>query len=244
MRQALYIAESAPTRSPHPNQEASSSGYLQNAHAGWSRYFREGFFHDLLARQGYVVLDLDYRASSGYGRDWRTAIARDMGPSELDDYEDGIAWLAEHHDVDPDRIGMYGGSYGGFTTLMGLFTRPGVFKAGAALRPVTDWSFYNDGYTANILNTPQDDPLAYRRSSPIEHAEGLEDDLLICHGMVDSNVPYSDTVRLAQRLIELGKTDWEVAAYPVEGHGFKETSSWIDEYRRIHELFDRTLWNQ
>ena len=220
------------------------AGYLQNAHAGWSRYFREGFFHDLLARQGYVVLDLDYRASSGYGRDWRTAIARDMGPSELDDYEDGIAWLAEHHDVDPDRIGMYGGSYGGFTTLMGLFTRPGVFKAGAALRPVTDWSFYNDGYTANILNTPQDDPLAYRRSSPIEHAEGLEDELLICHGMVDSNVPYSDTVRLAQRLIELGKTDWEVAAYPIEGHGFKETSSWIDEYRRIHELFDRTLWNE
>ena len=218
------------------------AGYLQNAHAGWSRYFREGFFHDLLARHGYVVLDLDYRASSGYGRDWRTAIARDMGPSELDDYEDGIAWLAEHHDVDPDRIGMYGGSYGGFTTLMGLFTRPGTFKAGAALRPVTDWSFYNDGYTANILNTPQDDPLAYRRSSPIEHAEGLEDALLICHGMVDSNVPYSDTVRLAQRLIELGKVDWEVAAYPVEGHGFKETSSWIDEYRRIHELFDRTLW--
>ena len=220
------------------------AGYLQNAHAGWSRYFREGFFHDLLARDGYVVLDLDYRASSGYGRDWRTAIARDMGPSELDDYEDGIAWLADQHDVDPERIGIYGGSYGGFTTLMGLFTRPGVFKAGAALRPVTDWSFYNDGYTANILNTPQDDPLAYRRSSPIEHAEGLEDDLLICHGMVDSNVPYSDTVRLAQRLIELGKTDWEVAAYPVEGHGFKETSSWIDEYRRIHELFDRTLWNQ
>ena len=220
------------------------AGYLQNAHAGWSRYFREGFFHDILAGEGFVVLDLDYRASSGYGRDWRTAIARDMGPSELDDYEDGIAWLAEHHDVDPGRIGIYGGSYGGFTTLMGLFTRPGVFKAGAALRPVTDWSFYNDGYTANILNTPQDDPMAYRRSSPIEHAQGLEDELLICHGMVDANVPYSDTVRLAQRLIELGRIDWEVAAYPVEGHGFRETSSWIDEYRRIHELFVRTLWTR
>ena len=217
------------------------AGYLQNAHAGWSRYFREGFFHDLLAREGYVVLDLDYRASSGYGRDWRTAIARDMGPCELDDYEDGIAWLAENHDVDPDRVGMYGGSYGGFTTLMGLLTRPGVFKAGAALRPVTDWSFYNDGYTANILNTPEVDPMAYRRSSPIEHAEGLEDALLMCHGMVDDNVPFSDTVRLAQRLIELGKDGWEVAIYPVEPHGFRETTSWIDEYRRIHALFDRTL---
>ena len=217
------------------------AGYLQNGHAGWSRYFREGFFHDLLAREGFVVLDLDYRASSGYGRDWRTAIARDMGPCELDDYEDGIAWLAENHDVDPDRVGMYGGSYGGFTTLMGLLTRPGVFKAGAALRPVTDWSFYNDGYTANILNTPEVDPMAYRRSSPIEHAEGLEDALLMCHGMVDDNVPFSDTVRLAQRLIELGKTGWEVAIYPVEPHGFRETTSWIDEYRRIYALFDRTL---
>lgn len=217
------------------------AGYLQNAHAGWSRYFREGFFHDLLAREGFVVLDLDYRASSGYGSEWRTAIARDMGRCELDDYEDGIAWLAEHHAVDPERIGIYGGSYGGFTALMGLFTRPGVFKAGAALRPVTDWTYYNDGYTANILNRPQDDPLAYRRSSPIEHAEGLEDALLICHGMVDANVPYSDSVRLAQRLIELGKVDWELAGYPIEGHGFRETSSWIDEYHRIRRLFRMNL---
>ena len=217
------------------------AGYLQNGHAGWSRYFREGFFHDLLAREGFVVLDLDYRASAGYGRDWRTAIARDMGRCELDDYEDGIAWLADRHGVDPDRVGMYGGSYGGFTTLMGLFTRPGMLQAGAALRPVTDWTFYNDGYTANILNQPQDDPLAYRRSSPIEHAEGLSDGLLICHGMVDDNVPYSDSVRLAQRLIELGKVDWELASYPVEAHGFKEASSWMDEYRRIHDLFHRHL---
>lgn len=220
------------------------AGYLQNGHAGWSRYFREGFFHDLLAREGFVVLDLDYRASSGHGRDWRTAIARDMGPCELDDYEDGVAWLAEHHGVDPERVGIYGGSYGGFTTLMGLLTRPGVFKAGAALRPVTDWAFYNDGYTANILNTPEVDPMAYRRSSPIEHAAGLEDALLMCHGMVDDNVPFSDTVRLAQRFIELGKANWEVAIYPVEPHGFRETSSWIDEYRRIQDLFTRVLWRE
>ncbi len=213
------------------------AGYLQNAHAGWSRYYREGLFHDLLAREGFVVLDLDYRASAGYGRDWRTAIARDMGPPELDDLEDGIAWLSEEHGVDPERVGVYGGSYGGFVTLMGLFTRPGTFACGAALRPVTDWAHYNDGYTRNILNAPADDPLAYRRSSPIEHAEGLEDPLLICHGMVDDNVAFQDTVRLAQRLIELKKEDWEVAVYPVEAHGFREPTSWLDEYRRIRRLF-------
>ena len=217
------------------------AGYLQNAHAGWSRYFREGLFHDLLAREGFVVLDLDYRASAGYGRDWRTAIARDMGPAELDDLEDGIAWLAEHHDVDPDRVGVYGGSYGGFVTLMGLFTRPGTFACGAALRPVTDWAHYNDGYTRNILNTPADDPMAYRKSSPIEHAEGLADPLLICHGMVDDNVVFQDTVRLAQRLIELQKENWEIAIYPVEAHGFREPTSWMDEYRRIRRLFRDSL---
>ena len=213
------------------------AGYLQNAHGGWSRYFREGMFHDLLAREGFVVLDLDYRASAGYGRDWRTAIARNMGPPELDDLEDGIAWLEANHRVDPERIGVYGGSYGGFLTLMGLFTRPDRFACGAALRPVTDWSHYNDGYTANILNTPEADPMAYRRSSPIEHAAGLEKPLLICHGMVDDNVPFQDTVRLAQRLIELEKEDWEVAIYPVEPHGFRTPSSWLDEYRRIRDLF-------
>ena len=213
------------------------AGYLQNAHGGWSRYFREGLFHDLLAREGFVVLDLDYRASAGYGRDWRTAIARNMGPPELDDLEDGIAWLEANHDVDPRRVGIYGGSYGGFLTLMGLFTRPEQFACGAALRPVTDWAHYNDGYTANILNTPDDDPMAYRRSSPIEHAAGLEHPLLICHGMVDDNVPFQDTVRLAQRLIELEKEDWEVAIYPVEPHGFRTPSSWLDEYRRIRDLF-------
>jgi len=217
------------------------AGYLQNAHHGWSGYFREFLFHQLLARRGYVVLDMDYRGSAGYGRDWRTAIYRDMGGPELEDYLDGIDWLAEHHGVDPARVGIYGGSYGGFLTLMALFDHPDRFAAGAALRPVTDWAHYNHGYTSNILNTPEVDPLAYARSSPIEHAEGLDDPLLICHGMLDDNVFFKDTVRLTQRLIELGKQGWEVAMYPVEPHGFREPSSWLDEYRRILRLFEETL---
>jgi len=217
------------------------AGYLQNSHTGWSGYFREMMFHSLLVQQGYVVLDMDYRASKGYGRDWRTAIYRQMGHPELEDLADGVAWLTENAGVDPERVGIYGGSYGGFITFMALFKQPELWAAGASLRPVTDWSNYNDGYTRAILNTPEEDPEAYRKSSPIEHAEGLEDPLLICHGMVDSNVPYQDSVRLAQRLIELEKTDWELASYPVEGHGFTEPASWLDEYRRIYALFERTI---
>lgn len=217
------------------------AGYLQNVHNWWSNYYREYMFHHLLAEAGYTVLDIDYRGSAGHGRDWRTAIYEHMGGKDLTDQVDGARWLVETMGVDPQRIGLYGGSYGGFITLMAMFTAPDVFEAGAALRPVTDWAHYNHGYTSNILNEPQNDSLAYQRSSPIYFADGLEGHLLIAHGMVDDNVHFSDTVRLVQRLIELGKDNWEVAIYPAERHGFTEPSSWTDEYKRIFRLFENTL---
>ena len=217
------------------------AGYLQNAHRYWSTYFREYMFHNLLASRGYVVLDVDYRASAGYGRDWRTAIYRHMGGKDLEDIVDGAKYLAAKEQVDARRIGVYGGSYGGFITLMAMFTTPDVFAAGAALRPVTDWAHYNHSYTSNILNVPQRDAEAYRKSSPIYFADGLKGALLICHGMVDTNVHFQDSVRLAQRLIELRKDNWELAVYPVESHSFIEETSWADEYRRILRLFEDTL---
>ena len=220
------------------------AGYLQNAHQWWSSYFREFMFHNLLTDLGYTVLDLDYRASAGYGRDWRTAIYRYMGGKDLDDNVDGAAWLVQEHGIDPRRIGLYGGSYGGFIAFMAMFTTPDVFAAAAALRPVTDWAHYNHGYTSNILNIPEADSVAYRRSSPIYHAEGLRGALLIAHGMIDTNVHFQDAVRLVQRLIELGKDNWELAVYPLEGHGFREPSSWTDEYKRVLKLFQDNLGPQ
>ncbi len=218
------------------------AGYLQNSHQGWSSYYREFMFHNYLTSKGIVVLDMDYRASKGYGRDWRTAIYRNMGTPELQDLKDGAKWLVDNMNVDESKIGIYGGSYGGFMTFMAMFKEPELFAAGAALRPVTDWSHYNHGYTSNILNTPQVDPDAYERSSPIEFAEGLNKPLLICHGMVDDNVFFKDSVRLVQKLIELKKTKYfETAIYPVEPHGFKQPSSWLDEYTRIDQLFERHL---
>ena len=217
------------------------AGYLQNAHKWWSQYFREYMFHNLLVDKGYTVLDIDYRASAGYGRDWRTGVYRFMGGKDLEDHVDAAKWLVQTQGVKEKSIGIYGGSYGGFITLMAMFTTPYVFAAGAALRPVTDWAAYNHGYTANILNEPQADSLSYRRSSPIYFAEGLKGHLLICHGMVDVNVHYQDAVRLAQRLIELRKENWELASYPVEDHGFVEPTSWMDEYKRILKLFEERL---
>ena len=217
------------------------AGYLQDVHLHYSYYFREQMFNNLLAHRGYAVLDLDYRASQGYGRDWRTAIYRQMGHPELEDMLDGKQWLMAHAGVDPQRVGVYGGSYGGFMTLMALFRAPGEFSAGAALRPVTDWMQYSHQYTAEILNEPQIDPSAYEQSSPIEFAAGLKDSLLICHGVIDDNVLFEDSMRLYQRLIELHKDDFSMSPYPLDRHGFSNADSWLDEYKRILGLFEAKL---
>ena len=219
------------------------AGYLHNVGNFWSEYPREYMFNQLLASKGYTVLDLDYRGSDGYGRDWRTAIYRHMGGRDLQDQVDASRYIGTNLGIVPERVGLYGGSYGGFITLMALFTEPKHFGAGAALRSVTDWAHYNQGYTSNILNLPQNDTLAYHQSSPIYYAEGLEDPLLMAHGMVDTNVHFQDIVRLTERFIELGKTRWELAVYPVEDHAFVRPASWADEYRRIFELFERYLPN-
>ncbi|HEX3604250.1 MAG TPA: prolyl oligopeptidase family serine peptidase [Steroidobacteraceae bacterium] len=217
------------------------AGYLQDVHLHYSYYFREQMFNNLLAHQGYVVLDMDYRASAGYGRDWRTAIYRQMGHPELEDLLDGKKWLVEQAGADPKHVGVYGGSYGGFMTLMALFRAPGEFAAGAALRPVTDWMQYDHEYTSGILNDPQVDPIAYERSSPIEFAAGLQDALLICHGVIDDNVLFEDSMRLYERLIELHKDNFSMSTYPLDRHGFSNADSWLDEYKRIQRLFEANL---
>lgn len=238
----LYLPQNTPS-----NNAAiifvHGAGYLQNVHQWWSSYFREYMFHHYLNEKGYTVLDIDYRGSEGYGRDWRTAIYRYMGYRDLDDQVDGAHYLIDSLHIDPARVGIYGGSYGGFITLMAMFTRQETFAAGAALRSVTDWAHYNHGYTAGILNTPEMDSIAFRRSSPIYFAEGLRGQLLILHGMVDTNVHFQDVVRLNQRLIELKKKNWSMSVYPVEDHGFKESKSWTDEYTRIFNFFETALKN-
>lgn len=217
------------------------AGYLQNAHNYWSTYLREYMFHNLLADLGYTVLDIDYRASEGYGRDHRTGIYRFMGGKDLSDQVDGKKVLVDKYGIDPNRVGIYGGSYGGFITLMALMTKPNEFKVGCAIRSVADWASYNHDYTGNILNFPETDPDAFKKSSPIYYADKLQGNLLMLHGMVDDNVEYKDIIRLSQRFIELGKKNWSLASYPVEAHGFKESYSWVDEYGRILSYFNTYL---
>ena len=127
-------------------------------------------------------------------------------------------------------------------TFMALFREPGVFKAGAALRPVTDWTQLQPRiHRQHPQHAGARSRGLHASPSPIEYADGLQGHLLIAHGMIDDNVFYQDSVRLAQRLIELKKDNWELAPYPLERHGFVQPESWYDQYRRIYQLFERTL---
>ena len=216
------------------------AGYLQNVTRSMTSYGVNMLFHHRLTRKGYVVLDPDYRHSKGYGRDFRTDIYGFMGGKDLDDAVAGVDYLKSTGYVDGDRVGLYGGSYGGFMTLMALFTKPDVFACGAALRSVTDWRTYNAWYTNPRLGDPKKDEENYEKSSPLDHAEGLTKPLLILHGLKDSNVFAQDSIRLIEKLIELGK-DFDAMLYPSQNHGFDDPESWIDEYKRIERFFDRHL---
>ncbi|MGI8495355.1 MAG: prolyl oligopeptidase family serine peptidase, partial [Pyrinomonadaceae bacterium] len=221
------------------------AGYLQNVINGWNNYYREFMFNQLLTNKGYVVLDIDYRGSAGYGRDFRTDVYDFLGGLDYQDHLDAIDFAVKNYAVNPDKIGVYGGSYGGFMAEMLVFRAPEKIAAAAALRPVADWRNYfasSPIYTVERLGFPDKNPEGYKRSSPISYAENLKKPLLILHGLVDDNVPAQDSVQLVEKLIRLEKTPYfESMFYPAESHGFTRPSSWTDEYTRILTFFEKHL---
>jgi dipeptidyl aminopeptidase/acylaminoacyl peptidase len=221
------------------------AGYLQNVTDGWNNYYREFLFNELLTQKGYVVLDIDYRGSAGYGRDWRTDVYDFLGGPDMQDHLDAIDFTVKNYPVNINKIGVYGGSYGGFMAEMLAMRAPDKIAAAAALRPVADWKNYyasSPVYTAQRLGFPDKNPKGYERSSPISYADKLERPLLILHGMVDDNVHAQDSMQLIEKLIRLGKTQYfEAMLYPAENHGFTRASSWTDEYERILAFFEKHL---
>lgn len=221
------------------------AGYLQNTINGWNNYYREFMFNQMLTQKGYVVLDIDFRGSAGYGRDWRTDVYDFLGGKDFDDHIDAIDYMVKNYGVNQSKIGVYGGSYGGFMAGMLAMRAPERIAAAAALRPVFDWKNYyasSPGYTAQRLGFPDKNPEAYKRSSPIAYADKLERPLLILHGMADDNVHVQDSVQLVEKLIRLGKTQYfDIMFYPSENHGFVRPESWADEYERIFALFEKHL---
>ncbi|MBI4535783.1 MAG: S9 family peptidase, partial [Ignavibacteriae bacterium] len=241
---AIYKPEAIDTTRRYPCVVfVHGAGYLQNIYRGWSYYYREYMFHTYLVNKGYVVFEVDYRGSAGYGRKYRTDVFMHLGGLDLQDELDGVEYLKRLGYIDSTRLGLYGGSYGGFLPLMGLFTSPETYACAAVLRAVTSWENYyrhNPWYTGARLGTPEENPEAYRRSSPLTFADSLTKPLLILHGMVDDNVFFQDAVQLVEKLQKGGKR-FEMMMYPSEAHAFTQPESWYDEYRRIAEFFDRHL---
>jgi dipeptidyl-peptidase-4 len=212
-------------------------GYSQSIFKGW-RW--RALYDAYLLNRGYVLLDLDYRGSSGYGRKWRTDVHLDIGGSDLEDEMTGLEFLHKLGFVDPERIGMWGWSYGGYMTALAMLVYPDDFYAGAGVAPVTDWRNYDTHYTEERLGRPQIEVEAYRKGSPISFADSLKNHLLLIHGMDDDNVHFQDTVQLVDALIKTG-VDFEVMFYPGGKHGIRADASRIHLFRKITRHFDRYL---
>ena len=197
-------------------------------------------FYQLLAQRGVIVWVMDHRTASGKGAVSAWPVYQHFGESELRDIEDGVAWLTQQPYVDAARIGIEGWSYGGFMTLMALFHAPDVFQAGSAWAAVTDWENYQRHYTQQRLRTPEEEPEAYRRSSPLHHVAGLKNHLQIQHGMADSNVHFQDAVQLMDALVAAGK-QFDLVLYPQSNHGWARPEVWLHSTRAAFEFFETHL---
>lgn len=222
------------------------AGSLQNVYKGWSfNYWREYLFNQYLTSQGFYVIEVDYRHSTGYGRKFREDVTNWMGKYETEDIEDGLAYLFDNYEnVDTTNVGIYGGSYGGFMALYAISVSPDKFHAAAALRAVTNWENYyyaNPYYTLPRLGTPEADSVNYAQSSPLTYVDSVERPALILHGLIDDNVGFQDAVQYIEGLIQSGNEDFEMMMYPSERHGFVNQNSWYDEYRRMYEFFVKHL---
>lgn len=215
--------------------------FIQNVVKGWTYYHKEYMFHHKMVHKGYIVLDLDIRGTSGYGKKFMTDIYLQVGRGkDLSDLVSGIEYLRSLGCVDPDRVGCYGGSGGGFQTLMALCLKPGYFACGVSLRCLTDWRNYDSFFTRPLLGDPKENPKAYEESSPITHAEKLTRPLLLIHGLKDDNSFAQESFKFAEKLIQAG-IDFEFMIYPGENHAFVDPDCWVDEYRRIERFMDKHL---
>jgi dipeptidyl-peptidase-4 len=197
-----------------------SGVYANSGKSAWG-----GFFENYAAMElDMVVLVVDFRASWGYGGEFNSGYFRQMGLVDVDEAVAAKEFLAAQPYVRGDRVGIWGWSYGGYLTCMALLTKPGVFHAGVAVASVTDWKSYNEWYTRRRLGLVKDDKEIFEKTSPITYASGLQDNLLLVHGMLDDNVLFQDTARLIQRLIDNGKY-FDELAYPKDDHGIGRDTS-------------------
>jgi len=205
----------------------------------WSRS-ATFLWHQMMAQKGYIIFSLDNRGSAGRGHVFETPVHLHLGAQELSDQRDGAAWLREQTYVDPNRLGIWGWSYGGHMTLHAMFEAGDIYKVGFAGGPVTDWHFYDTIYTERYMGLLPKNEQNYKDASPIKNAGNLRGKLLIAHGTGDDNVHFSNTLSLINDLIGDGKYV-EVMAFPGRGHGVSDPPAQRVLWEHVTKFFTDNL---
>jgi dipeptidyl-peptidase-4 len=210
----------------------------QNVRKAWAG--KSSLWHQYMAEQGYVIFSLDNRGSSHRERAFEDAIHNELGRAEVEDQKAGIEFLIASGIADPNRIGIFGWSYGGYMTLMSLLNEPALFSAGVSVAPVTDWSLYDTHYTERFLGTPGENPNGYAKSNVLPNIDRLRGKLLLMHGMADDNVLFTNSTKLLHAIQER-ILPVELMLYPGGKHGLSGKSRQSHVYETIDNFFARNL---
>ncbi|MBD3409374.1 MAG: prolyl oligopeptidase family serine peptidase [Ignavibacteriales bacterium] len=179
---------------------------------------RSYLWHSLLAQHGYVVASVDNRGTGGRGTAFKHTVYKNLGYWEANDHAEAARYLVKEGIADPDRIGMWGWSYGGYAAAYTLTTQPDVFSLAVSVAPVTSWRYYDNIYTERYMSTPRLNPEGYESSAVMTHVDNYDGKLLLVHGTADDNVHFQNSVVLVDRLIAANK-QFRTMFYPGKNHG-------------------------
>lgn len=197
-------------------------------------------WEQILPGKGYIVVCVDPRGTGARGEEWRKCTYLNLGVKEIEDQIAAAKWLGQQSYIDANRIGLYGWSFGGYMTLMGLCHGQGVFKTGVAVAPVADWSFYDTIYTERFMRTPQENPTGYKASSVLEVAKDLQGKLLLIHGSADDNVHVQNAMDFTDLLVSEG-IPFDMAIYKDRNHGIYGGNARNHLYKRIITFIEQNL---
>lgn len=189
--------------------------------------------------QDYIVVSVDPRGTGGRGEEFKKMTYMEMGKYETLDLIETAKYLQDLKYIDPERIGIWGWSYGGFTTLLAMEKGNGIFKAGVAVAPVTTWRFYDSIYTERFMRTPQENPSGYDDNSPLFFADQLQGKLLICHGSADDNVHMQNTMEFIDDLVQADK-QFDMMIYTNRNHSIYGGNT---RYHLMRKICDFLLEN-
>jgi dipeptidyl-peptidase-4 len=192
-----------------------------------------------LAQEGIIVLAVDHRGSGHFGKKGMDAMHRCLGKWEIADYSSAVAWLRTQPFVDGSRIGITGGSYGGYVAALAVASAPDLFSCGIAEYSVTDWSLYDSVYVERYMDLPAENPDGYRQASVLSHVGTYRGGLRLTHGSMDDNVHMQNTLQFLDLLLDQGKTA-ELMVYPGERHGIRGKKA-AEEARSSLEFWKRHL---